>query len=80
MPTMTGSYPFTVQVADSQSPPATASAPLSITVNCDPDPTEVVTASLPAGTQNTRYSTMLAATGGVTPYAWSVTAGSLPRA
>jgi hypothetical protein len=67
-----------VQVADSQSPPATASAPLSITVNTILTQLTVVTTSLPPGTQNTAYNAMLAATGGVTPYTWSVTAGSLP--
>jgi hypothetical protein len=77
-PTTTGTYPFTVQVADSQSPPATASAPLSITVNATLTQLTVVTTALPPGTQNTGYSAMLAATGGVTPYTWSVTAGSLP--
>jgi hypothetical protein len=77
-PTTANTYPFTVQVADSQSSPATASAPLSITVNASLTQLTVVTTSLPSGTQNTGYSAMLAATGGVTPYIWSVTAGSLP--
>ena len=78
-PTAIGTYPFTVQVADSQSPPATATAPLSITVNATLAPLTVVTTSLPVGTQNTGYSAMLAANGGVTPYTWSITAGNLPR-
>jgi Putative Ig domain len=77
-PTTVGTYPFTLQVADSQTPPATASAPLSITVNATLTQLTVVTTSLPSGTQNTGYSAMLAATGGLTPYTWSVTAGSLP--
>jgi hypothetical protein len=38
----------------------------------------VTTTSLPAATGGTAYSAMLAAIGGTTPYAWSVTAGSLP--
>ncbi len=78
-PTAIGTYPFTVQVADSQTPPATATAPLSITVNATLAPLTVVTTSLPVGTQNTGYSAMLAANGGVTPYTWSLTAGNLPR-
>ncbi|MFZ0912394.1 MAG: Ig domain-containing protein, partial [Candidatus Korobacteraceae bacterium] len=78
MPTTVGTYPFTLQVADSQTPPATASAPLSITVNATLTQLTVVTTSLPAGTQNTAYNAMLAADGGVTPYTWSITAGSLP--
>jgi hypothetical protein len=78
-PTMTGTYPFTVQVSDSQSPPATAAVQLSITVNATLTQLSIVTTSLPSGAQNQTYSAMLAATGGLTPYAWSVTAGSLPR-
>ena len=78
-PTMTGTYPFTVQVSDSQSPPATASTPLSITVNATLTQLNIVTTALPSGTQNQTYSAMLAATGGLTPYNWSVTTGSLPR-
>src|ERR1039457_4203087 len=77
-PTTEGTYPFTVQVADAQSPPATASAPLSITVNATLTQLTVLTTSLPAGTRNTAYNAMLAADGGVTPYTWSITAGSLP--
>jgi hypothetical protein len=77
-PTIANTYGFTVQVADSQTPPATASAPLSITVNVTLTQLTVVTTSLPPGTQNTTYNAMLAATGGLTPYTWSVTAGSLP--
>lgn len=39
----------------------------------------ITTASLPNGTQNTGYpNTTLAATGGTTPYSWSVITGSLP--
>jgi putative Ig domain-containing protein len=39
----------------------------------------ITTTSLPNGTQNTPYSATLAATGGTSPYVWSVTAGSLPN-
>ena len=78
-PTVTGTYPFTVQVVDSQTPPATKSAPLSITVNATLAQLTVVTTSLPNGTQNTGYNAMLAADGGVTPYTWSIIAGNLPR-
>jgi large repetitive protein len=41
-------------------------------------PLAITTTSLPAATGGAAYSATLAATGGVTPYAWSVTAGSLP--
>ncbi len=39
---------------------------------------QVVTTSLPAGTAGTFYSATLTATGGTTPYTWSISSGSLP--
>jgi len=41
-------------------------------------PLVITTTSLPAATGGSAYTAMLAATGGVTPYTWSVSAGSLP--
>ncbi|HZU79251.1 MAG TPA: putative Ig domain-containing protein, partial [Acidimicrobiales bacterium] len=38
----------------------------------------VVTSSLPSGGTNQSYSTTLGALGGVTPFTWSVSSGSLP--
>lgn len=38
----------------------------------------ITTASLPGGSLGVAYSATLAATGGQTPYTWSVSAGSLP--
>ena len=38
----------------------------------------ITTVSLPEGTEGLAYSTTLAATGGVSPYTWSVVAGGLP--
>ncbi len=38
----------------------------------------ITTTSLPGGTVSVAYSQNLAATGGVTPYSWSVYSGSLP--
>src|SRR5208283_1929151 len=78
MPTMQGTYPFTAQVVDSQSTPANASTSVSITVNSTLTQLTITTSSLPSGTQNLTYSAMLAASGGVTPYTWSISTGSLP--
>jgi len=75
-PTAYGTFDFTVTVTDAESPAMTASKPLSITIK--PAPLAITTTSLPAATGGAAYSATLAATGGVTPYAWSVTAGSLP--
>ncbi|HTW61905.1 MAG TPA: putative Ig domain-containing protein [Terracidiphilus sp.] len=72
-PTTAGTFSFTVQVTDSDAD--TATAPLSITINAA---LAVSTTSLPAGTVNTSYSQSVAATGGVSPYTWSISVGSLP--
>jgi large repetitive protein len=72
----TGTLHFTVQVTDSASPPTTAtSQALTITIN---GTLSITTTSLSAGDQGSAYSQTLAATGGTTPYTWSVTPGSLP--
>src|SRR4029077_7125840 len=73
-PTGTGTSNFTAQVTDANS--LTASKPLSITVGATP-PT-VTTASLPHATTNAAYHTTVTATGGTTPYTWSITVGTLP--
>src|SRR5207247_10213424 len=43
-----------------------------------PQPLVLTTTTLPNGTVNASYSVALAATGGVTPYTWSIIGGSLP--
>ncbi len=73
-PTGTGSSSFSVQVTDANS--LKASQPLTLTVAANPP--SVTTTSLSSGTQNAAYSATLAATGGTTPYAWSIISGSLP--
>lgn len=51
------------------------SASLSFTVVAQ---LAITTTSLPGGSLNTPYSAALAATGGTTPYTWSLASGSLP--
>jgi len=43
-----------------------------------PQQLTVTTQSLPSGTLGSAYSQTLSASGGVTPYTWSITAGALP--
>ncbi|MHC4715154.1 MAG: Ig domain-containing protein, partial [Planctomycetota bacterium] len=74
-PTTGGTSNFTVEVTDSDAPPSTDQQALSIYV---PDDLVVTTSSLPNGTVGIGYSQTVAATGGVTPYSWSVVAGALP--
>ena len=78
MPMSTGTYMFQVQVTDSNSPASAEDIQLSITVNSTPGMLGITTASLPSGTINTPYNSLLAANGGITPYTWSISSGSLP--
>jgi hypothetical protein len=43
-----------------------------------PDPLAISTTSLPSGKVGVAYSASLAATGGTTPYSWTLTSGTLP--
>ncbi|HYR13690.1 MAG TPA: Ig domain-containing protein, partial [Mycobacterium sp.] len=43
-----------------------------------PAPLSITTSSLPDGTLGSSYAAALSATGGTTPYGWSLTAGALP--
>jgi hypothetical protein len=76
-PNTTGTYNFTVQLADRTSPSQTATQNLSIAVsNVLKSTTPTV---LPAeGVKNAPYSVAFSATGGTLPYKWSITSGSLP--
>ncbi len=74
-PSTAGTFNFTAQVTDRAK--ATASRAFALTIN--PPELEITTASpLAAGTVGTRYSVTLAATGGIPPYAWSVSGGLPP--
>ena len=75
--TALGTSTFTVQVTDSEPTPATVSAVLSLTVNVN-TPVSITTTTLPPATVGLIYSGNLVATGGVTPYSWQLTAGTLP--
>jgi hypothetical protein len=77
-PTTAGTYRFTVTVKDSSSPQKTASQGLSITVSGSTPALSITTTSLPAATRGTGYGQGLSATGGQTPYTWSVSSGLPP--
>jgi len=76
-PTSVGTANFTVKVTDSASPAATATKALSIAVTA-PAPLSITTTSpLAAGTVGAAYGPVtLVATGGTTPYTWTVATGS----
>jgi hypothetical protein len=79
-PAAAGSFAFTVQVTDGQVPADVATAALSIAVAAvpSPAPVSITTTTLPNARRNRNYNRTLSATGGITPYVWSVIAGSLP--
>jgi IPT/TIG domain/Putative Ig domain len=71
-PTAAGTFSFTVGVADSSSQHATRV--LSVSVAATAPSLRITTSSLPSGAVQVAYSAALAATGGSTPYNWSVSA------
>jgi hypothetical protein len=74
-PTAAGKASFTVKVTDSSTPkPQTVSRPFSISIAG----LTITTIYLPNGMVGTAYSQTLTASGGVTPYTWTLTAGALP--
>ena len=76
-PTGSGTSSFTTTATDSSSPAQSASASLSITVAPTP-PVAVQGNDLPDPTVGQQYAQTLSATGGLPPYTWSVSSGSLP--
>ena len=79
-----GDFDFTVGVADAQvySPQVATSRRFKLKVNANAraqnSPLVISTTTLSNGTQQVPYSATLAASGGTSPYGWSVAAGSLP--
>src|SRR5436190_1506860 len=68
-----GTFTFTAKVKDDNND--TDTQDLSITINAA---LAITTSSLSAGMVGAAYSQALAATGGTTPYSWSVSSGTLP--
>ena len=73
--TTANSYSFTVRVTDDAN--ATISKTLSLLVKPQA-PLTITTVDLPRGSVGTSYSQQLGASGGQTPYLWSLQSGSFP--
>ena len=74
--TTAGTSTFGIQVTDSSSPAGAATTSFSVTVN--PPPLTITTTALSASTVGSAYTQTVAASGGTTPYAFSLSSGSLP--
>src|SRR3984957_2929304 len=84
-PTTAGTYTFFVKVTDrggiqqlNQPPPLSATSSLFTVIINPAAPLSVTTTSVHPGNVNQTYSASLTAKGGVTPFTWSITSGSLP--
>jgi uncharacterized protein (TIGR03437 family) len=73
-PTSSGNFTFTTRVTDAAS--NTANATLSVTISSSS--LQIATTTLPNGALNQAYSQILSATGGTSPYAFSLDSGTLP--
>jgi hypothetical protein len=82
-PLAAGTSAFTVRVVDAEDPTRMADAALEIVVASAPPPPApplaIATTALPDGRRDQPYSATLAASGGVTPYTWSIASGTLPN-
>jgi lysophospholipase L1-like esterase len=73
-PTAAGTFTFTVQVADAKA----GKHAESFVITVAPPPVSVSTTSPADGRVGSAYATTLVARGGIAPYSWTVTSGSLP--
>ncbi len=74
-PTATGSTDIEVKATDASDPALSATATLTLTVK---DPVAITTTAVAEGTVDVAYTQTLATSGGTGPFAWEITAGSLP--
>ncbi len=74
IPSVEGTFNFTVQVTDSSSPQQVATRALSILVSG----LRITTTALPNGQVGVAYSHFVSATNGQQPFSWSISAPALP--
>ena len=73
-PTVTSNTATTVTATSKADTTKSATAEVTVT----PPPVSITTTSLSSATAGAAYSNTLSATGGTTPYAWTLASGSLP--
>jgi Putative Ig domain len=74
-PTASGTSNFTIAVSDSASPPHTGSASFTLVIAGQ---LAFTSTSLPNASVGATYNASCSTTGGIAPYTWSVSQGSLP--
>jgi len=72
-----GTTSFTVMVTDHSNPPQSGTQPLSILINLPPAP-GINPVMLQGGNVGTPYNQSVSVTGGLGPYAWSISSGTRP--
>lgn len=78
-PSAAGTQTVGISVQDSAQNSATAKFTSSIaSKGSSPLPLSITTTAVPAGTVGASYSFVLAAQGGIPPYTWSISSGTLP--
>ena len=76
-PGQAGSFPISVSVQDSSNPRQSASQAFTLQIN-NPPPPSITTTSSPNGIVGNLYNQTIQASGGLAPFTWSVSAGTLP--
>ena len=76
VPKSAGNFSFSISASDSQSPPSKVTQNFSIQILSN---LAIISAALPEGYTNLPYTYTLVPFGGITPYKWLVTNGSLPQ-
>src|SRR6266851_4988309 len=77
-PTVSVSTTATVTATSVADPTKSATAAVTVTSNSGPPPVSITTTSLSSATAGIAYSNPLSATGGKSPYSWTLTSGTLP--
>jgi hypothetical protein len=72
-PGTAGNYPLTITASNGNTPDQTLSFTLTVV-----EPLAITTTTLPHAVVGDPYSTALTASGGATPYAWTLDSGTLP--